>query len=662
MNFKKRVSLLLLAIGVMPLCAACLFLIFSAASSFEQAGFEKLNAVKALKASEVRYILESKQRNLEALALTLENTLDDGTEDDSADSFSQAETMQADLSHLNRTFGFYDIFLINQDGYVGYTVTKEADYQTNLITGPYSDSGLAQLFRQVQQTQGFAFADFSPYAPSNGEPAAFMGQPVSVNGEQLVLAVQVSIADINAALSERAGMGETGESYLVGPDKRMRSDSFLSPLSHTVTASFAGTIARNGVDTEASRQALAGQSGTALVLDYTGEPVLSSWLPLDVYGVRWALISEANQSEIFAAANQMWRLFFVVLALALAAVIAAAYFALRMVIKPLGGEPEPIRDLAAQISEGDLTQNQAVEANSGGHSILAALMSMSHNLRQLISKIQSASTVLNDESVQTATMSLQVDGSIQEQAREVEQLASAITELSQSSVAISDNAASSSQQLQQINRYLNTAQQTVESTVNSLGKNLLQFREIEQQSESLANDSSQVGQVVETINSIAEQTNLLALNAAIEAARAGEHGRGFAVVADEVRHLAAKVQEATGEIGTLLEGIRSKTAGVNQSLGGFSADTEALEQQSQSMAIAITDAFSGLTELTMMVEQTATASEQQSQVSEQLSSSINAISQTAEENAAAVTQVRSSSETLKSLSEELQTDVNYFRV
>ena len=134
--------------------------------------------------------------------------------------------------------GYYDFFVINNDGVVVHSRAQEADYKTNLISGPYSDSGLARAFQKAQKGQ-VTFVDFSPYAPSNDEPAAFLAAPILSGGQQTgVVALQVSMEKIQTIMSDRTGMGKTGEAYLVGPDKLMRSDSFLDPLPNNIINEF----------------------------------------------------------------------------------------------------------------------------------------------------------------------------------------------------------------------------------------------------------------------------------------------------------------------------------------------------------------------------------------------------------------------------------------
>jgi methyl-accepting chemotaxis protein len=211
------------------------------------------------------------------------------------------------LTRFNTQYGYYDLFLVNHQGYCYYTVCREADYQTNLADGEFKDSNFGELVRHILKQKKFAFADFAPYAPSNGTPAAFVAQPVlNEKGEvDTIVALQLPLDQINEIMTARAGMGETGETYLVGPGKRMRSDSFLDPDGHSVAASFAGSVEENGVDTEAARKALAGSTNAKIITDYNGNPVLSAYTPIQVFDTQWALLAEIDESEAFAAVERM---------------------------------------------------------------------------------------------------------------------------------------------------------------------------------------------------------------------------------------------------------------------------------------------------------------------------------------------------------------------
>lgn len=220
------------------------------------------------------------------------------------------------------------------DGIVVYSQAQEADYKTNLVSGSYKDSGLARAFKKARQGKT-VLIDFTPYAPSNNEPAAFLAAPILSNGQQ------------------RQGMGQTGETYLVGPDKLMRSDSNLDPENHTVKASF--TRPETGkVDTDASREALDGKSEARIIMDYNGNPVLSAYTPVEVEGLAWALIADIDKAEALAPVKNLQKLMGLIVLVSGVIIVFVALFLLRMVMAPIRVVVDNLKELAQ--GEGDLTQ------------------------------------------------------------------------------------------------------------------------------------------------------------------------------------------------------------------------------------------------------------------------------------------------------------------
>ena len=223
-------------------------------------------------------------------------------ETDVSDAFSpKGDPEQYFFKKHKDIYGYYDLFLVNPDGYCFYTVIKEDDYQSNLVTGKYKDSNLGNLIQKVIQTKKFEIVDFYPYAPSSNSLAAFIAQPLLNHDKiELIVAAQLTPDAINQTMKQRSGMGETGETYLVGSDKRLRSNSFLDPEKHSVKASFEGNIENNGVDTEAVRNALAGKTGENVITDYNKNKVFSAYSPLRIGDVTWAAIAEIDVEEAFA--------------------------------------------------------------------------------------------------------------------------------------------------------------------------------------------------------------------------------------------------------------------------------------------------------------------------------------------------------------------------
>lgn len=150
----------------------------------------------------------------------------------------------------------------------------------------------------------------APYAPSAGAPAQFVAAPITDGGAVVgVVALQISTDAINEIMGERSGMGETGETYLVGQDKLMRSDSFLDPVNHSIVASF-NNPGQGRADTDATRSALGGTKSSKVILDYNGAPILSAWQPITVGDQTWGILAEIDVAEAFCPKDENGEYFF----------------------------------------------------------------------------------------------------------------------------------------------------------------------------------------------------------------------------------------------------------------------------------------------------------------------------------------------------------------
>jgi methyl-accepting chemotaxis protein len=190
--------------------------------------------------------------------------------------------------------GYYDFFLIGPEGDVLYTVEKEADFASNLETGPFRDSGLAEVFRRAKRASregAIVVSDMQAYAASSGAPAMFIATAMKHgNGDFMgVIAFQLPTDGILGIMNYTSGMGETGETYLVGEDRLMRSDSRFTDES---------TVLKQEVDTPTVELALAGEQGVTYIRDYRGVEVMSAYLPMAVADTQWAVMAEIDRDEI----------------------------------------------------------------------------------------------------------------------------------------------------------------------------------------------------------------------------------------------------------------------------------------------------------------------------------------------------------------------------
>ncbi|MEM9442139.1 MAG: cache domain-containing protein, partial [Pseudomonadota bacterium] len=264
-----------------------------------------------------------------------------------------------------RARGYYDIFLFDLEGNLVYTVFKELDYATNLTTGKYKNTDLGNAFRAARDNASpdfEAFFDFKPYAPSHGAPASFISTAVlDKDGRTLgVLIFQMPIDRLNTVVQQSAGLGATGQTFLVGNDLLMRTDSRFSEES---------TILAQTVENSAARAALRGEHGTADGVNLAGNEAIIAYDFVDFAGVRWAMIAEMARGEILAPANTLAMSLIAIILAALAGLAVLGSFLSRDVTKPLVAMVDAVNAMA----KGENTTIPGVERGDEIGSVSRAL-------------------------------------------------------------------------------------------------------------------------------------------------------------------------------------------------------------------------------------------------------------------------------------------------
>jgi PAS domain S-box-containing protein len=281
-------------------------------------------------------------------------------------------------------FGFYDIFLIdNRDGRIVYSVFKEIDYATSLKTGPFKNTNLAKVFDRVvvnaptgeADDVAVSVADFEPYTPSYGVPAGFMAAPIFDQDKLIgVLAFQMPVDHINNIMTshnswKNVGLGESGETYLVGADKLLRNQSrfliedrerYLQLIEEIGTdpdtvariRSFNNSIGLQEVDTVGTRAALSGETGTEVFDDYRGVRVLSAYRPLSIPGLDWAIMSEIDEAEAFKLFDNLRDRMIMLASVLIAITIYISYFFSLSLTRPL----RDLESAAESLSSGKLDE------------------------------------------------------------------------------------------------------------------------------------------------------------------------------------------------------------------------------------------------------------------------------------------------------------------
>ncbi|BCJ06133.1 methyl-accepting chemotaxis protein [Pseudomonas sp. BW13M1] len=366
--------------------------------------------------------------------------------------------------------------------------------------------------------------------------------------------------------------------------------------------------------------------------------------------------SATDLAEAVYNGAKVWVGVLLVIALSLTVVLALALT--RSIVRPLGQSLK----VAETVATGDLTPQITVQGDDEPARLLAALKSMQQSLRETIGRISDSASQLASASEELSAVTEDATRGLQQQSMEIEQAATAVNQMTAAVEEVASNAVATSEASRESDQIARRGREQVQATVTA----------IEALANGVAGNAEEVGQlaqqvhdiskVLDVIGSIAEQTNLLALNAAIEAARAGEAGRGFAVVADEVRALAHRTQSSTQEIEQMIVAIRSgaeravqgmqhSDAQARSTLDGAHAAGQALE--------AIAAAIGQINERNLVI---ASASEQQAQVAREVDRNLTTIRDLAHQSSAGAEETSAASQALSRLAVDLNTLVQRFSV
>jgi methyl-accepting chemotaxis protein len=655
------------------------------------------------------------------------------------------------FDRLQDEMEYYDIFLFDMRGDLVYSVFKENDFATNMLTGEWADSGLGEVFRQAVElgpNDPSAFVDFAPYAPSAGAPASFIGRPIfNAKGDKVgVLAYQMPIGRLSEIAGSLSTVLEGADGFVLRDDGLMITDAPMSDVNDSLVTR---------IDNAAARGAAAGQASHFEGAAYGGQDVMGHYVPIDFHGARWIVAMQQDSAVIFAGMRSSILTIAGISLLILLGVLAVSILFSRSLSLPLqrltqtvakvadgklneevpettrGDEigklaratevfrqnslnmetmnaeqaqaQEKMKELAAEsekaaareielakerqeadraaadarekmmhdlgvsfgavvqdaidgkfsarvvadfadqtlielaeninllmgavdqgltetgttlarVANGDLNAQMSGSFKGAFAGLQGNVNEMVTSLRTLVGEISESGSTLSNSASELQDTSSVLSRQAEQNAASMEETSAALEELSASIKQVSGNMA-------------DVSNDTKKARETALDSEVI-AAEAASSMERIADGSKEIANVTGTINDIAFQINLLALNAGVEAARAGEAGRGFSVVASEVRGLAQRASEAAKEIGTVIErsdqavaeGV-AKVAGAKSSLEDISARVVSISENVDTVNMAISEQSAGIADITSTLVQIDGNAQRQAASFEELTAS-----------------------------------------
>ncbi|NVK15841.1 MAG: HAMP domain-containing protein [Rhodobacteraceae bacterium] len=599
------------------------------------------------------------------------------------------ETFHPAYKTLIESKGYYDAFLINLAGDIVYSVFKENDYGTNMMTGPFKDSGLAGVYRAaLEGSRGEVFfADMEPYAPSGGAAAAFAASPV-VNDANLtvgVLAVQIPVDLLGAIVNNEQGMGQTTQVYLAGTDMLART-----------TSRFEGgfEVLSQLPKTEQVQTAFDGESHVLQgVTGLNGQKVLAYSEPLPLAFANWAIIAEQDWAELMAPAAEKRNMLLLASLICAGGMSFFGWLFARSVTRPID---RICADMEA-VSSGDLdTEVTAASRGDEIGKIGKTLVSMQDDLKlaraaeeeraemqrqqqEVVEKLSTGLVQLADGDFSqpitsafpeeyeqlrqnfnstvsnlstTVQQVIEASGSIRNGAAEISQASDDLSHRTESQAATLEQTAAALDELTASVKSAADGARSVETTMAEARTEAENNREVVQSAVSamteIEQSSNHISQIISVIDDIAFQTNLLALNAGVEAARAGEAGKGFAVVASEVRALAQRSSDAAMEIKTLISDSSKQVERGVDLVGKAGEALQSIVEQ--------------VTHISQLVSGIAEGAAEQSTGLNEINTGVTQLDQVTQQNAAMVEEATAAGHMLNTDAGKLAELVAHFRV
>jgi methyl-accepting chemotaxis protein WspA len=557
------------------------------------------------------------------------------------------------MANFVDSFGYSNAYLFDTDGTLLFQLRAELDIGSNLLNGPLKESELAEVFDRVRTLLQTEVSDYQMY-PGRSEPAAFIASPV-FNLQGLIIgfvALELGNQHVFRVFKDYSGLGETGETMVV-----MRSGeelTFVAPPRNQPDAAFKYRVRLGSEKSTAMQKAVQGQRGYGEAIDYHGKPIVAAWSYLPSY--RWGMVVKQDIEEAFALVyKQRLVVAFLLMATVLTVTVVVLWLA-RTITRPIR-EAALVTD---RVASGDLTVTCNGQAPGEAGLLLQAIRKMIQDLRSLIGKIQRSSITLLSTATEIAATSRQQEQAVYDYSASTNQAAAAVNQISATSQELLKTMNEVNQVANQTSRMAATGQQSLAGMDQTMRQLAESTGSISSKLSVISERAANINLVVTTITKVADQTNLLSINAAIEAEKAGEYGLGFLVVAREIRRLADMTAVSTLDIERMVKEMQySVSAGVME-MDKFSEQVRKVVGEVGQIGGQLGHIITGAQGLHQRFDQVTEGMRVQSQGADQIRQAMSRLSEAANQTSLSIREFNKATERLREAVGGLKDEVSGF--
>lgn len=554
-------------------------------------------------------------------------------------------------------FGYTDILMLDKAGKVMFSASanqKDATADVSFLDDPV----LEKLAKTVIAKNSTEMTDMTRYKPLH-KISIFMGAPILGNDGKpsAILVFVIDASQISKLMKNDVKTGKTMESYLVGPDFLMRSASRFTDKSVVMSMM---------VKSIAAQQAFKKGSGTTTMTDYRGKKVMCAYSMLGLNrmlktGFDWAIVTKIDRNEAFEFLKNLRRNISLTICFLIVLVFGAGYIQSNDIAGPL----KKLSAHVAIMDKGDFSVPWPEGAYGRADELGSLINSFNRGIKQFrsqISQMKDSANLLVSSISQISTTASQLSSSASETSSSISEVTTTMEEVRQTSEMSMEKAQNVARSADRTAKISQAGKASTENTMAGVNRIRKEMNYIAESTVKLSAQTQRIGEIINTVTDIADQSNILSVNAAIEAAKAGEHGKGFAVVAQEVKIMANQSKEATSQIKTILDDIQKATsAAVMATERGTKTVEDAVELSEQS-GDAIDRLTGDVAESSEAALQITVSTQQQLTGIDQLSQAMESINDATLQNLDGVRQLEDAIKSMEDMGHIMTNFVNAYKI